>query len=44
MLRLWNGLIKMDDLRLTKAIFLWDLEQAGNTWGGMLNPYLMILI
>jgi hypothetical protein len=32
MLRFWNRLINMDNGRLTKIIFNWDLTQMGNTW------------
>lgn len=30
MLRLWNHLITMNDDRLTKLVFLWDLEKSNN--------------
>ena len=32
MLRLWNRLIKMNNTRLTKRIFLWCHDNPGNTY------------
>ena len=32
MLRLWNRLIKMDNSRLTKKIFLWDKDKNVRNW------------
>jgi hypothetical protein len=31
-IRLWNRLIEMSDNRLTKKMFLWDLNQCRNNW------------
>ena len=31
-IRLWNRLIKMDNNRLTKTIFLWDYEETQSSW------------
>jgi hypothetical protein len=36
MLRLWNRLIKMENNRLTKRIFLWDKENATFGWSSEL--------
>ena len=32
MVRLWNRLIEMDENRITKRIFMWDLSLAHNNW------------
>ena len=32
MIRLWNRLIKMEDSRLTKKVFLWDHALCKNNW------------
>jgi hypothetical protein len=32
MLRLWNRLVKMDNNRLTKKIFLWDKDHGNLSW------------
>jgi hypothetical protein len=32
MIRFWNRMLKMDDTRLTKQIFMWDHNIANNNW------------
>ena len=32
MLKLWNKLIHMDDMRLMKSVFIWDYNNPYNSW------------
>lgn len=32
MIRLWNGLITMDNDRLTECVFIMDYNTSGKTW------------
>ena len=40
MVRFWNRLIQMDDSRLTKRIFLWDMSQKKKNWSQELSTIL----
>ena len=33
MLRLWNRLVKFEESKLVKRIFIWDLHHSNNNWG-----------
>ena len=40
MLRHWNRLINMDNCRLPKKVFQWDLSLTGNTWSSEIKNIL----
>jgi hypothetical protein len=43
MLRFWNRLMSMDNNRLTKKIFSWDMEQPGSSWSNNIQTILEML-